>query len=257
MNLFFILISICIIGLLYLLYLLVFSRKPNSRAHIPKILSKNNMCLFFSSLENDISYRRRRNITRVLEKYRINFKMLPGVQNIPQIEIRYFYLLNMLNSFKKSDYEYAIICDDDFIPCSNFWNELTKTVSMIDKDFRALHLCPGFLWGRKFRDTSKISNLNPEDDISDIPFTHERYFSNVDFKQFVEKKIWLGGPMAFLINKKYIDWFIHDYNTYYESFKYPNDVILTFMLNSKDYICRQPQLGYEKEEGGSVFMTEN
>ena len=85
MNLFFILISICIIGLLYLLYLLVFSRKPNSRAHIPKILSKNNMCLFFSSLENDISYRRRRNITRELEKYRINFKMLPGVQNIPQI----------------------------------------------------------------------------------------------------------------------------------------------------------------------------
>ena len=128
MNLFFILISICIIGLLYLLYLLVFSRKPNSRAHIPKILSKNNMCLFFSSLENDISYRRRRNITRELEKYRINFKMLPGVQNIPQIEIRYFYLLNMLNSFKKSDYEYAIICDDDFIPCSNFWNELTKTI---------------------------------------------------------------------------------------------------------------------------------
>ena len=32
-----------------------------------------------------------------------------------------------------------------------------------------------------------------------------------------------------------------------------NDVILTQILNNNDYICRQPMLGYENEEGGSTF----
>lgn len=34
-----------------------------------------------------------------------------------------------------------------------------------------------------------------------------------------------------------------------------NDVILTAILNKNDYICREPMLGYENEEGGSTFQS--
>ena len=33
-------------------------------------------------------------------------------------------------------------------------------------------------------------------------------------------------------------------------------MINTCMLNSKTFICREPQLGYEEEQGGSSFQQE-
>jgi hypothetical protein len=33
-----------------------------------------------------------------------------------------------------------------------------------------------------------------------------------------------------------------------------SDVLLVQMLKCNDYICREPQLGYEEEEGGTTFL---
>lgn len=32
-----------------------------------------------------------------------------------------------------------------------------------------------------------------------------------------------------------------------------NDVVLLYIINNKDNVCREPQLGYENEQGGSLY----
>ena len=66
--------------------------------------------------------------------------------------------------------------------------------------------------------------------------------------------MWLGGPISMLINKENIDSLIDDYVKYWKYSKKPNDVILLNILNNNDYVSRQPQLGYENEEGGTTFI---
>jgi hypothetical protein len=65
--------------------------------------------------------------------------------------------------------------------------------------------------------------------------------------------MWLGGPIAFLIKKEYSTQFLREFTERFKKIKEPNDVILTKMLTKKDFICRSPQLGYEKEEGGTTL----
>jgi hypothetical protein len=48
---------------------------------------------------------------------------------------------------------------------------------------------------------------------------------------------------------------IYFYNIFlqYNINKCNNDVILTQILKENDYVCREPMLGYEDEQGGSIF----
>lgn len=215
-------------------------------------ISKNNTCVYFSSLNNEISKKRRHNLISQLNKYNIKYEIDPGVTNLPKLEIMYQHILNKLNRFKKSKYQFAIICDDDFFPCDNFWNKLLTSSKSFSKNFRTFHLCPGCLWGRKFRDSKKYGKLNNEVNLSNLK--HNKFtFYDINKNNWNNKKMWLGGPIAFLINKKYIDSFIKDYQNYWEKNKVPNDCILTNILSKKDFVAREPQLCYENEEGGSLF----
>jgi hypothetical protein len=79
---------------------------------------------------------------------------------------------------------------------------------------------------------------------------------NCDPAVYESKRIWLGGPIAVLVNRRTIQGFLDDYDRF-KDIQQPNDVILTKMLTPNDYICKNPQLGYEKEQGGSVYESAN
>ena len=76
-----------------------------------------------------------------------------------------------------------------------------------------------------------------------------------DRETYVRKEFWLGGPMAFLVNKQTIDSLLADFKESFAQEPTLNDVILTKILTSDDYICRLPLLGYEAEEGGATFKS--
>ena len=96
--------------------------------------------------------------------------------------------------------------------------------------------------------------LNPEHDMNNIPY-HEsnRFYDNCNSQIYTHKAFWLGGPISILVNKLNIDSLINDYTEQYKKGQFPNDVILTQILNNNDFICRQPILGYENENGGTTF----
>ena len=247
-------ILICILS-----YLIQFNRYSSnietyitSVYHHPLFL-KQNICVYFSSLNNDISVKRRRNLIKKLDNIGISFEYDKGVTKGTNLERMFYHLLQKMEKFKASNYKYGLICDDDFIPCDNFWNKLTTTMKYINPKFRCLHLCPGCLWGRKYRNNRKKGYMNSEKNLTGIK--HNKYvFYDINKDIWIKKKMWLGGPIAILINKESIDSLIHEYVKYWQISKEPNDVILLKILNNNDYVCRQPQLGYENEEGGTTFI---
>ena len=215
---------------------------------------KKNICVYFSSIDNNIiSLKRRKNISYHLNKIGIKFEYDKGVTQGNKLERMFNHLLVKMKKFKSSNYKYGLICDDDFIPCNNFWIEINKTMKYVNPHFRCLHLCPGCLWGRQFRNKNKIGHLNSEKNLDNIK--HNKFvFYEINKRIWVRRGMWLGAPIAFIINKENIDSLIHDYKSFWQKKKVPNDVILLEIVNNNDYVCREPQLGYEKEEGGSLFV---
>ena len=87
-----------------------------------------------------------------------------------------------------------------------------------------------------------------------IPFHDSgRFYIHCDSTVFCKKKIWLGGPIAMLIHKDSVDSLLEDFIAQYHRQPNNNDVILTQILTENDYVCRDPMLGFENEEGGTTF----
>ena len=210
-------------------------------------VNKNNCEVITTTLSNKVSKLRKENIINNFTKYEFNINFIEGIKydNWGKNE-QYESTLNMLIRFEKSNYEYGIICQDDFFPIDNFLQELNNTIQLLPKNWECLHLSPGFLWGRKYRDKLKIGDLNPEFNIN-IMESHGsgRFFINCKAEEYYKKNMWLGGPIAILINKQSINKII---KTYKENFDH-DDRTLVRILNNNTFICRQPQLGYEEECG--------
>jgi hypothetical protein len=159
-----------------------------------------------------------------------------------------------LEMFQRLDVEYALLCDDDFTPIPNFFQELQQTIALLPSDWRCLHLCPGYVWGRQHRDTLQKGQFIPQWDMTGIPYhASGRFFHHCNASQYYQKKFWMGGPVALLLRKNEVDDFLHEFISSYEKDPMPDDVIFTLMMTERDFVCRQPVLGYEDEGGGSTF----
>ena len=75
----------------------------------------------------------------------------------------------------------------------------------------------------------------------------EDFFINCNPEQYYNKNLWLGGPLAFIIKKTYISEFIKKYKNNFDN----DDRTLVKILDENTFICRNPQLGYEEECGGT------
>ena len=201
---------------------------------------------------NQISELRKQNIINNFKnRYNFNIDFVEGIKYKRWEKTEQFEsTLNLLERFEKSNYTYGIICQDDFFPINNFLSELNRTVALLPDTWECLHLCPGFLWGRKFRDKSKIGQLNPEYYMDKNKFdyhTSGRFFINCDPKTYYEHSMWVGGPVAFIIKHTAINKFIKDYKQNFDN----DDRALVRIFNINTFICRNPQLGYEEECGGT------
>jgi hypothetical protein len=230
----------------------VFNRKfyiySHDKFYNQVVTQKNTVVITTTLANNQISKKRQENLDKTIT---LPIVFIQG-EKIP-VNRNHYVTRKLIEYFKETDYEYGILCDDDFHPHPNFILELNKTVRELPADWRSLYLCPGWMWGRKFRRCSVAGALDPEGSIRDLEsHTSGRFFMNCDPTLYESKRIWLGGPIAILVNRKTIDSFLKDYNSLKDIQK-PNDVILTKMLTKNDFICRDPQLGFENEQGGSVY----
>lgn len=216
-----------------------------------------NIVVVSTTLDKPVSVKRRNNLFTKISKYSypIVFNYAKPIQNREDIPLASFTnILDALTTFQKMDYEYGLICEDDFEPHPNFEVELSKTVKLLPEDWRCLHLCPGYLWGRLYRNTP-IGTLNPEGNIDELQYhCSGRFFANCDPKIFAQKLIWLGGPVAILVNKKRVSEFIDEFKTIFAKYHENNDVIFTKMLKTCDFVCREPLLGHENEQGGTSWQ---
>jgi hypothetical protein len=217
-------------------------------------LNETNLIVVTTTLANDLrSLKRNGNLISAFNKYNVPILFNHGYKNIDKT--LNYCTFEQLNLFKKSNFNYGLICENDFFPINNFLEELNLTINLLPRSWECLHLCPGFLWGKFFNDLSKIGKLNSPYDIRHLEYHKSgRYYLNCTPQKYINTFGWLGGPIAFIVNKLTIDKFLYDYYIYYKDhLNEPNDVILTNILNSNQYICREPMMGYEKEEGGSTF----
>lgn len=215
--------------------------------------SKNCEVITTTLYDNNISLLRRNNLIKNFKKYNLKLNLIKGEKYDKWDErAQFISTLNMLVKFRESEYDYAIICQDDFFPIDNFIVELNKTVELLPSNWECLHLCPGYLWGREFRDMSKIGKMNPELKFSANKnhFNYDksgRFFIDCDRYLNYHLHLWLGGPVAFLLKKRALGKFAIDYINNYDS----DDRSLVRILNKNIFICREPQLGYEEECGGT------
>ena len=215
-----------------------------------------DLILITTTIPSAISDRRISNLVQNFNKYKIPLLIHHGNQNKEKIEILYENMLAMIDLFKRTDYEFGIICDNDFFPIDNFVNNLQATIDALPAGWRTLHLCPGFLWGRNGQIPCTPGELKPSWPIDALAIDPcGRFFVVEDRETYVRKEFWLGGPMAFLVNKQTIDSLLADFKESFAQEPTLNDVILTKILTSDDYICRLPLLGYEAEEGGATFKS--
>jgi hypothetical protein len=223
------------------------------------MINDTNLVIVTTTIPNNvISEKRRTNIVNNFSSYKIPIIFNQGIKNktIDNKDIMAIIVNNAIKKYKETNLDYGIICDDDFCPSENFLEDLNKTVALLPSNWRSLHLCPGYLWGRATRDKTKIGHLNPEYNMDGIPY-HEsgRFYMNCNNQIYIRRHFWLGGPIAVLLNKKSVDHFNQHFITQYRHLvkKLNNDVVFTLMLTPYDFICREPMLGYENEEGGSTF----
>ena len=236
------------------------------RNNYEKFKNLKNLCIIFTYLpKNQESNLRKNVLINNLKKIK-----LPYILNEGRFELKYknpmknknymsnLNIIDCLEKFKNSSYKYAIITEDDFGLIENFKNKLYKIINQLPKNWSVLHLCPGLFWGnlnyRKTKDKKRIGVYNPVIDMSSINYTNDYFFSNINKKKWEDKKLWLGGPTAFLIQKNNLNNFTKKYKECFK--KFPNlscDMILVKIINSKHYVCRDPQLCFENELNGSVF----
>lgn len=227
-----------------------------------ELANETNMIVITTTLShNFIADRRRTNLINEMHKYNLPITFVYGKQRKGAIEIAPILTTNTrkcLTFFKNSNYKYAIICDDDFHPHKNLLEELNKTLELLPENWRSLHLCPGYLWGRMYRRCKEAGLLDPEFDISNLDY-HEsgRFFINcneyADGGKYSPMPCWLGGPIAVVVNKNNIDNFLDDFNIECVKDVQSNDVMFKRMMKDNDFICRNPLLGFENEQGGTTL----
>ncbi len=218
-------------------------------------ITKDNLVIVTTNMpETSIGLQRRQNLANNFKGFHIIFDK--GIRNNNKVECGINIAIKQLEKFKESGYEYGIICNDDFFPIQHFLHELNKTIRLLPKDWGCLHLCPGFLWGRFMRDKSMIGHLNPEGntDISGLSYhTSGRFFTASNYLQSSPYP-WMGGPEAFCIKRTYVDEFLRKFKHEYNVNPDASDVIFTRIVDNKTFVCREPQLGYEEECGGTTFL---
>jgi hypothetical protein len=240
--------------------------RGNDPGNTDKITAENTVVITTTLPHNPISANRRANMCNHFAKTGIPQWTQYGIgaqDAMPMIEKMFHIHKQRFETFLyRMTAEYGILCDDDFIPHPEFLEEVNATIALLPSDWRCLHLCPGYLWGRGIwrsgqRTDQPCGHLVPERDVNGLEY-HEsgRFYHHCGSGIWNGKHIWMGGPIAVLVRRTNggAASLYEDYVRLYLRENNPNDVILTNILTHRDFICREPQLGWEDECGGTCFI---
>jgi hypothetical protein len=230
------------------------------------ITGENTVVITTTMAHNETAEKRRKMLVDTMSVHGIPVFFQQGVVGDYYMDIQYRVMKRRMEAFgKMGGFEYGILCDDDFHCHSRFLEEINKTVVLLPEDWRCLHLCPGCLWGRsifqggsgnegkwgEFREGQLVPEGGNLDGLE--MDSSGRFFCHCGSGLWNAKRIWLGGPIAVLVRRETVGDLLGEYTRLYERENNPNDVILTNILSHRDFVCREPQLGFEDEMGGSCF----
>ena len=107
-------------------------------------VNSDNTIIIFTTINSKINNDRTLNLVNKISKYNlpvlINYGILfePNDSRNQKAILLNKNMINIFNKFRKADYEYAIIAQDDFEPIDNFLEELNKTIEVLPNDWRTL-----------------------------------------------------------------------------------------------------------------------
>lgn len=140
----------------------------------------------------------------------------------------------------------VLITEDDVHFHGRFRGELGATIAAMPPTWRALHLCPGYLWGRSWSLGAHLEPgaMRPEGPVptSDYP----RFFRGLS-------GIVVGGPVAFVVRCKHVGGILSAVLSLRLPLDRSNhaDATLLRISSSEDLVAREPQLCTEWPQGGS------
>lgn len=224
------------------------------------MIGPHNMIAIATTLpHNTIAEKRRVNLVNEFSSYGIPLLLDCGIQGQDVVKIMYQIMVNKLERAKQLNVPYVLICDDDFSPIPNFLEELNRSVACLPSNWRTLHLCPGYLWGKLKQNSEtrlprRLGELDPDGSLEGMESDPKgRVFVNCTNRLLHYRGIWMGTPIAFVVRREEVDSLLKAFQEAFEKLPVNNDVLLSLIFEPNDYICRNPVLGYERDEGASLF----
>ena len=148
----------------------------------------------------------------------------------------------------------VLLTQDDVNFCLNFLEELERSLDEMPKDWRILHVCAGYMWGRK-------TNKPKYDSQGDPPYIALDPEKKIPAEQILSRRLarvfapaWPGGPLAMLIRRKDIPDVLRDLDNINKML--PDDISLVEIAGDRDFMQLSPLLCYENEQGGTSLPTE-
>ena len=104
--------------------------------------------------DHKVSIKRIKNLKKKCSNLNIpiHIKLKPRDKKTPLEKLSNENVLDLLDMFETSSFEYGVLVEDDFDPIPNFNVEIEKAISLMPSNWRLLHLCAGCFWGRIYRD---------------------------------------------------------------------------------------------------------
>lgn len=147
-----------------------------------------------------------------------------------------------------------MITQDDVQFCKEFIPQLGKSLRELPSDWRLLHLCAGYLYGRgrgkdnRSKLDAELPNVVPLDPEGAIPADKRvgrfcRMFAPA----------WPGGPVAFILRQRNISDILESIRRMAPGEGIPDDVTLFKIAGDGDYMQMSPVLCHEREQGDTSW----
>jgi len=166
--------------------------------------------------------------------------------------------LNVIRALEKcnsSDRMLCLVVEDDTEFHPDFDRILSEMLSLLPSTWTVFHLCPGFLWGRKYRDAGMHFQPNPEYPQPGFSRTapHAADWSlsySATDRYLTDWRGLVGGPLAFVVKKSSA---LHVASLISADIRYTEDESLTRLREPSHFVANNPQLCYESESGGNTW----
>lgn len=141
-----------------------------------------------------------------------------------------------------------LLTQDDVQLCGDVLPELRLSLAELPSDWRTLHLCAGYLWGRsseKARLDAELPDVVPERAEWFVPRRgrHGERLINLF------APAWPGGPLAMIIRRKDVPSLLRDLEE--TAPEMPDDLSLQRVARPQDFLQRGVLLCHEREHGAS------